>query len=222
MGLRQRSPCAGSCRPAAKDGRCCGAASPAWGWRRRACPGLNAIGLPAAQIVTVALRKHQAILWTADEALKSGALSGVILDLDPAKCTVTATRRLQLAAQARQTPAIIIMAASASLSAARSRWAVASLPSLPPPLDERAPGKPTWRVELRRCRRGKPGISQWNGIMRRIVSLWLPLFPVEQLMRARQKAGEPLLPPKRPSPWSRPGLRACALPPSTGWRSDSG
>jgi protein ImuA len=128
-------------------------------------PGLNAIGLPAARIVTVALRKHQAILWTADEALKSGALSGVILDLDPAKCTVTATRRLQLAAQAGQTPAIIIMAhASASLSAARSRWAVASLPSLPPPLDERAPGKPTWRVELRRCRRGKPGIFsvEWD------------------------------------------------------------
>jgi protein ImuB len=34
--------------------------------------------------------------------------------------------------------------------------------------------------------------------MRRIVSLWLPLFPVEQLMRARQKAGEPLLPPEAP------------------------
>jgi protein ImuA len=121
-------------------------------------PGLDAIGLPAARIVTVALRKQQALLWTADEALKSGALSGVILDLDPAKCTVTAIRRLQLAAQSGQTPAIIVMAqASASLSAARSRWAVASLPSLPSRLDERAPGKPAFRVELRRCRRGKPG-----------------------------------------------------------------
>jgi protein ImuA len=121
-------------------------------------PGLNAVGLPAARIVTAALGKQQAILWTADEALKSGALSGVILDLDPAKCTVTAMRRLQLAAQAGQTPAIIVMAhASALPSAARSRWAVASLPSLPPPLDERAPGKPAWHIELRRCRRGKPG-----------------------------------------------------------------
>jgi protein ImuA len=128
-------------------------------------PGLNAVGLPAARIVTVALGKQQAILWTADEALKSGALSGVILDLDPAKCTVTATRRLQLAAQAGQTPAIILMAhASALPSAARSRWAVASLPSQPPALDERAPGKPAWRVELRRCRRGKPGIFsvEWD------------------------------------------------------------
>jgi protein ImuA len=127
--------------------------------------GLNAVGLPAARIVTAALRKQQAILWAADEALKSGALSGVILDLDPAKCTVTATRRLQLAAQAGQTPAIIVMAqASALPSAARSRWAVASLPSLPPPLDERAPGKPAWLVELRRCRRGKPGIFsvEWD------------------------------------------------------------
>ena len=121
-------------------------------------PGLNAIGLPAARIVTVALRKQQAILWTADEALKSGALSGVILDLDPARCTVTAMRRLQLAAQAGQTPAIIVMAhASALPSAARSRWTVASLPSLPSPLDERSPGKPAFRIELRRCRRGKPG-----------------------------------------------------------------
>ncbi len=128
-------------------------------------PGLNAIGLPAGRIVTVALRQQQAILWTADEALKSGALSGVILDLDPARCTVTATRRLQLAAQSGRTPAIIVMAhASALPSAARSRWAVASLPSLPPALDERAPGKPAWRVELRRCRRGKPGIFsvEWD------------------------------------------------------------
>jgi protein ImuA len=128
-------------------------------------PGLDAMGLPAGQMVTVALRKQQAILWTADEALKSGALSAVILDLDPAKCTVTTTRRLQLAAQAGQTPAIIVMAqASALPSAARSRWAVASLPSLPPRLDERAPGKPAWRVELRRCRRGKPGFFsvEWD------------------------------------------------------------
>ena len=131
-------------------------------------PGLNAIGLPAARIVTVALRRQQALLWTADEALKSGALSGVILDLDPAKCTVTATRRLQLAAQAGRTPAIIVVAApvraQASLSAARSRWAVASLPSLPSRLDERAPGRPAFRVELRRCRRGKPGLFtvEWD------------------------------------------------------------
>src|SRR5262245_55959385 len=45
---------------------------------------------------------------------------------------------------------------------------------------------------------GNRDASQWNGIMRRIVSLWLPLFPVEQLMRARQKAGEPLPPPEAP------------------------
>jgi protein ImuA len=121
-------------------------------------PGLNTIGLPAARVLTVALRKPQAVLWTADEALKSGSLSGVILDLDPARCTVAATRRLALAAQAGQTPAIIVMAKDSGLpSPARSRWAVASLPSRPPPLDERAPGKPAWRLELLRCRRGKPG-----------------------------------------------------------------
>src|SRR5262245_27335752 len=128
-------------------------------------PGLNAIGLPAARIVTVALRKQQAILWTADEALKSGALSGGILALDPARCSVAAIRRLQLATQSGRTPAIIVMAhASALPSAARSRWTVASLPSLPSPLDERSPGKPAFRVELRRCRRGKPGIFpvEWD------------------------------------------------------------
>jgi protein ImuA len=113
----------------------------------------------------VALSKQQAILWTADEALKSGALSGVILDVDPAKCTVTATRRLQLAAQSGRTPAIIVMAHATALpSAARSRWAVASLPSLPSALDGRAPGKPAFKVELRRCRRGKPGLFsvEWD------------------------------------------------------------
>jgi protein ImuB len=34
--------------------------------------------------------------------------------------------------------------------------------------------------------------------MRRIVSLWLPLFPVEQLMQALRQAGEPLPPPEAP------------------------
>jgi protein ImuA len=121
-------------------------------------PGLDAIGMPAGRVLTVALRKQQAALWTADEALKSGSLSGVILDLDPAGSSLTAMRRLALAAQAGQTPAIIVMAkASSQPSAARSRWSVASLPSLAPALDERAPGKPAWRLELLRCRRGKPG-----------------------------------------------------------------
>jgi protein ImuA len=120
--------------------------------------GLNAVGLPAARILTTALRKQQAVLWTADEALKSGSLSGVILDLDPARCSVAAIRRLALAAQAGKTPAIIVMArAPGQPSAARSRWSVASLPSRPPPFDERAPGKPAWRLELLRCRQGKPG-----------------------------------------------------------------
>ena len=121
-------------------------------------PGLDAIGMPAARILTVALRTQQAVLWTADEALKSGSLSGVILDLDPARCSVAAARRLALAAQAGKTPAIIVMAKASGLpSAARSRWSVASLPSLPPPFDPRAPGKPAWRLALLRCRRGKPG-----------------------------------------------------------------
>src|SRR5262245_10031071 len=105
--------------------------------------GLNTAGLPAARVLTIALRKQKAVLWAAEEALNSGSLSGVILDLDPTRCTLAGTRRLALAAQAGQSPAIIIMAKASGLpSAARSRWAVASLPSLQPRFDERAPGKP--------------------------------------------------------------------------------
>ena len=47
--------------------------------------------------------------------------------------------------------------ATVSLSAARDRWRVSTLPSAPYVYDQRAPGTARWQVELFRSRRSRPG-----------------------------------------------------------------
>lgn len=71
----------------------------------------------------------------------------------------TATKRLALRAEASGIPCWLIRrAAEPALSAARERWRVTALPSMPDPFDPRAPGAPRWRAELFRSRAGRPSI----------------------------------------------------------------
>ena len=78
---------------------------------------------------------------------------------DPAALGFTATRRLAMRAERAGCPCWLIRhAAVANASAARNRWRVASLPSLPDPDDPAAPGGPRWQVELFRARGRPPGI----------------------------------------------------------------
>lgn len=102
------------------------------------------------------------VLWAMEQGLGSSDLSAVVGEIwgDPPALDFTATKRLALRSEAHGVPAWLIRrAGSADLSAARERWRIASLPSLPNAADMRSPGTPQWRADLFRARWQTPG--QW-------------------------------------------------------------
>ena len=112
-------------------------------------------GLPIRDLIHVEARDARDALWAMEEGLRCAALSAVIGEIwgDPRALDFTATRRLAVAAERSGTPCWLVrLAGHANLSGARMRWRIASAPSLPNPLDPRAPGTPTWDAELFRAR----------------------------------------------------------------------
>jgi protein ImuA len=117
-------------------------------------------GLPFDELIHVEARDARAALWAMEEGLRCSALSAVIGELwgDPAALDFTATRRLAVASERFGVAAFLIrLGGHANLSGARMRWRIASAPSLPNPLDPRAPGAPVWDAELFRARGFAPG-----------------------------------------------------------------
>jgi protein ImuA len=133
-------------------------------WGRIYGHGLEALGFPRHRFLTATLSKPDAILWTIEEALKSAALAGVVADVGTG-LDLTAVRRLMLAANAGQTPGLLLFPAPPrGGTAARTRWSVAAGPSAAPPFDDKAPGRPAWNLRLVRCRGGRPGewFVEWS------------------------------------------------------------
>jgi len=106
---------------------------------------------PLLMVVTLSLADA---LWAMEQALKSGALSGVIGVIEGA--SLTQTRRLDFAARDGATPAVLLRARGGGLSAARRRWRIGALPGLGHPHDAAAPGAPRLYAELLRQRDGPP------------------------------------------------------------------
>ncbi len=147
-------------------------------------PGLKGFGLDPAALIHIEARRDQDLLWAMEEAARIKGLSAVIgcLPGQSRACTLTATRRLALAAQ--QNDALVLLlrdAGTPGLSAARTRWQVCSAPSQPfsqdlsNPLDSSGsfenilgtlnrPAPPRWQLTLDRCRTGKPGswLIEWH------------------------------------------------------------
>jgi protein ImuA len=124
--------------------------------------GLEALGLARQRFITVTLNSPIALLWTMEEALKSGALALVIGDATPHKTDLTATRRLSLAAASGKSAGLLVFTSpntglNANATASHSRWLATSQRSRPPPFDPSAPGHPAWMIELTRARGGRPG-----------------------------------------------------------------
>lgn len=120
--------------------------------------GLERLGLARRRFITVTLKKPVALLWTMEEALKSGAMAIVIGDGEGAHADLTTTRRLLLAAQAGKSAGVLVFArADVAASASHTRWRASSATSRSPPHDAAAPGPPAWRIELTRARGGRPG-----------------------------------------------------------------
>ena len=117
-------------------------------------------GFHFTDLIHVEARDAKAALWAMEEGLRCAAIGAVIGEIwgDPAALDFTATRRLAVAAERHGVAAWLVrLGGSANLSGARRRWRVASRPSLPHPLNPRAPGAAVWDCELFRARGHAPG-----------------------------------------------------------------
>lgn len=119
-------------------------------------PGLR----HASSVLQVDVSRARDALFAMEEGLRCQQISAVIGEIwgDPKALDFTASKRLMMRAEANGVPCWLIRRnATASLSAARDRWRVSSLPSQAHPHDPQSPGAPRWQVELFRSRRAKPG-----------------------------------------------------------------
>jgi protein ImuA len=120
-------------------------------------PGLIAQGLPPERLIVVRAGPRDARLWALEEALRSPGLTAVLAEVD--RLTLTQSRRLQLAAEAKGVTAFLLrpLAACDAPSAAVTRWRITPLPEGAADDASRAWRPPCWRVELVRCRGGRTG-----------------------------------------------------------------
>lgn len=119
-------------------------------------PGLAQAGLPPERLIYAECRKDEDALAVTEEGLRHGSLAAVVAEIG--RAGMTATRRLQLAAEDSGTGALLLRrwrsAADPLLapSAAATRWRIGCVPS--DPLPAAGIGRPRWSVELVRQRGG--------------------------------------------------------------------
>lgn len=127
-------------------------------------PGLFGLGFPVERLIQVRARDEAETLSVLEDALST---QGVVAAVGEAEAPdLTAGRRLQLACEKRGGFGVVLhrrpyggragASQAVSGSAAFSRWRIGPSPT-PPPTDDIGLGPPRWRVELERCRGGRPG-----------------------------------------------------------------
>ena len=130
-------------------------------------PGLDDLGVPPEQLVTVAAAKSRDVLWAMEEALHCRAVGVVIGEVrGAARLDLVVSRRLSLAAGERDVCAFLLRTAPGTdASAAATRWIVAAAPSRA----SAGPGPSLLSVHLTRNRRGPLGswLLEWNRVERR-------------------------------------------------------
>jgi len=127
-------------------------------------PGLAGLGFPAERLIQVCARDEAEALSVMEDALATVGVCAVFGEVEAVD--LTAGRRLQLACEKRGATGFVLRRRpyggsprrEATGSAAATRWRIASAPS-EPAAGEFGLGAPRWRVELERCRGGRPG--QW-------------------------------------------------------------
>ncbi|WP_167803302.1 hypothetical protein [Pseudoroseicyclus tamaricis] len=110
---------------------------------------------PGVELFQLTVSRPADVLRAMEEGLACPALSAVVGEIwgESPALSFTATKRLVMRAEGEKVPAWLIRrAARADLSAARSRWRIASLPSYTGPPDAQAPTAPTWHTGLFRAR----------------------------------------------------------------------
>jgi len=116
-------------------------------------PGLAGFGLDTRRLVIARCANRQDMLWAMEEGLRDPALAVVVAEPDR-PVALTASRRLQLAAETGGATGLVLRRGTAegalAPSAVFSRWQADSVAALG------VPGAPAegarWRLELLRCR----------------------------------------------------------------------
>ncbi|MDT7953132.1 MAG: damage-inducible mutagenesis protein [Acetobacteraceae bacterium] len=127
-------------------------------------PGLAAAGLHPDRVIYAQAGRKDALL-VMEDGLRHRGLAAVAAELS-GRISLTASRRLQLAAEATGVTALLLRRPSkgeaelAGANAAVTRWRVAAQPSAPPiPEAPEVPGlgRAKWRLDLLRSRGGRTG-----------------------------------------------------------------
>jgi len=122
-------------------------------------PSLKAHGCDHP-VLQVTVSHPRDVLWAMEEGAACAGLAAVIGEIHggPSVLDFTATKRLAMRAETSGVPVYLIRSGDpGGLSAARMRWRVGALPSLPHPHDSRSPGQAQWDMELFRARGRPPG-----------------------------------------------------------------
>ena len=125
--------------------------------------GCERFGCGADRLVLACARNAGDLLWAMEEGLRCGSLAAIIGEAwaNPRALDFTASKRLAIRAERQGVPVFLLRYnAVPDLSAARRRWRVRALPSMPHPHDAKAPGAPCWEAELLRARDARPGTWQ--------------------------------------------------------------
>jgi hypothetical protein len=127
--------------------------------------GLHALGLDAAQLITIRVKAEKELLWAAEEIVSSQAARAVIAALDEKEKLYgfTASRRLKLRTEG-QSGAIFVLRhwSQGGATAAHTRWRIARRASgegIKTPRSELL-GVPRLRACLERCHAAGP--SEWE------------------------------------------------------------
>ena len=127
-------------------------------------PGLAAFGLDPSRLIFLDAKRGRDVLWAMREGLSCPHLLAVVGEMEESPVGLTASRRLQLAAEKSGIACFLLRTlpeeGAEEANAALSRWCVRAAPSGPVPgltsvvAAERwlGPGRLRWRAELRRCR----------------------------------------------------------------------
>ncbi|WP_199743584.1 ImuA family protein [Caulobacter sp. 602-1] len=127
-------------------------------------PGLFGLGFPTERLIQVRARDEAETLSVLEDALSTQGVAAAVGEAEAPD--LTAGRRLQLACEKRGGFGVVLhrrpyggragAGQAVSGSAAFSRWRIGPSPTPSPP-DDIGLGPPRWRVELERCRGGRPG-----------------------------------------------------------------
>lgn len=122
-------------------------------------PALAQSGLKPDRVIYLEGGDEKTVLACFEEGLRHGGLGAAVAEL--ARLPMTASRRLQLAAEGSGTIGVALRrwrrqteaSDFGQPTAAMTRWRVSVLPSAPLPVP--GVGRPRWLVELIRCRAGE-------------------------------------------------------------------